>query len=104
MFSKEFKQNNINENILFKFINKSDIFNISKDKLKFINKLIKFLNKCINNKSFKLMTNLKFLKNRKEYNKLYDIFDPNIKTLVEFIVYHSNYMSMKVYHDFKKNL
>ena len=35
---------------------------------------------------------------------MYDIFDSNIRTLVEFIVYYSNYMSMKVYHDFKKNL
>jgi hypothetical protein len=102
----EFKTNLNNDKILNEYITNPNNSLLLVSHLK-INKYLEMntlLDKCLKNKSFTLQTQSSFFKLIKTNSyKMYDIFPDDIKLLVQFTVFYSNYMSMNVFYQFKKN-
>lgn len=89
---------------LFNLANNNDLYNISIEKKSNYIKLNSLIEKCFDNKGFKILTKSKFFKNSdctliKSFNiKIEDEY----KFVLSFMVYYSKYMAMKVYYDFHK--
>lgn len=98
----EFKMNIYYDKILKDYITSKNILIISNFKINEYLEMNTFLDKCLKNKSFKLQTKSSFFKNYNSH-KMYNIFPNDIKLLVQFTVFYSNYMSMNVFYEFKKN-
>lgn len=98
----EFKMNIYYDKILKDYITSKNILIISNFKINEYLEMNTFLDKCLKNKSFKLQTKSSFFKNNNSH-KMYNIFPNDIKLLVQFTVFYSNYMSMNVFYEFKKN-
>ena len=88
---------------LFNFANNNDLYNISIEKKSNYIKLNYLIEKCFDNKCFKILTKSTFFKSDFTLIKSVNIrIDEKYKFILSFMVYYSKYMAMKVYYDFHK--
>jgi hypothetical protein len=89
------------DHYLFKFVNNNEFLKIRQDKEPQYSKINNIVKKCLNTKSFKIITKSRFFKDSYLINYNNEIKE-NYKFILSFMVFYSGYMSMKVFYDFQK--
>ena len=88
------------DHYLFKFVNNNEFLKITQNKEQEYLKLNNILKKCLNTKSFKIVTKSRFFKDAYLINS--DEIKENYKFIISFMVFYSGYMSLKVFYDFQR--
>ena len=89
------------DHYLFKFVNNNEFLKIRQDKEPQYSKINNIVKKCLNTKSFKIITKSRFFKDSYLINYNNEIKE-NYKFILSFMVFYSGYMSMKVFYDFQR--